>query len=140
MDNKNDIKIWNDKYLTGNSNVDEQHKNILKLVEDFGNAIEHGRAAEIIDMTLGQFALYVVKHFDDEEKLMLNSTYPYYDEHRKLHQQLIIRYSDFLDKYHLGDATAARSFFIFIKNWLDEHVLIEDKKLVDFLRQQQTSL
>lgn len=129
--------LWEDKYLTGNEVVDRQHQQIFKMLNDLEEAIEQKRAQAMLDQTLGRFALYVIDHFRDEEKLMQDSAYPAYVDHKKIHDQLTIKASDFLDRYREGDSSMPLTMSRFLNDWIKNHILAEDQKIFDWIRQQK---
>ncbi len=129
--------LWEDKYLTGNEVVDRQHQQIFKMLNDLEEAIEQKRAQAILDKTLGRFALYVIDHFRDEEKLMQDAAYPAFAAHKKIHDHLTIKASEFLDRYREGDSSMPLTMSRFLSDWIKGHIMTEDQKIFDWIRQQR---
>lgn len=128
--------LWDKKFETGNAVVDGQHQQLFKLLSDLDQAIEDQKGASLIDQTLGRFALYVIDHFRDEEKLMKNCGYPYFDEHKAIHDKLTLKASELLDKYREGDKQLAQFLSNFMRDWIMNHIMCEDQKIFDWIRQQ----
>ena len=85
--------------LTNVPEIDEQHKelfNHLSATELIGTA---PLTKEEIEETLEFLGAYVVKHFADEEKLMLESGYPKFDWHHTWHQGYIAECKKMKEEY-----------------------------------------
>ena len=115
--------------------IDEQHKtlfNHIDLVESMGSApISKEKAME----TIGFLGDYIVKHFNDEEELQKNSHYPRHSAHHKLHKWYIGEYHKLRAEY---DKHGYSEYFAHILNesiinWFQNHVLIEDIALGEYL-------
>lgn len=131
--------LWEKKYETGNEIVDGQHQQLFKLLNDLNDALEEKRAPAIVDKTLGRFALYVIDHFRDEEKLMELCAYPSFEEHKKIHEALTVKASHLLDKYREGDLSMANYLSKFLNDWITGHILSEDQKMFDWIRRVNPS-
>ena len=129
--------LWDKKYETGNIIVDGQHQQLFKLLSELDQAIGEQRGAAVIDQTLGRFALYVIDHFRDEEKLMRDCSYPLLAEHKELHDKLTAKASGLLDKYREGDKQLAQFLSNFLSEWITEHIMREDQKIFDWIHQQK---
>ena len=76
---------WDKSLETGNFTIDEQHKSIIKAINDLLEACSQGKGRVEVEKTLIFLKDYVVKHFNDEEKLQIKSNYPGYKEHKEIH-------------------------------------------------------
>ena len=122
--------IWNKIYETGNEQVDNEHKEIFKLVQNVMDASVGEKKAQIGE-TIDFLANYTVNHFRHEENLMDESSYPDKPVHKKQHD-------DFVQEVL---ALRARSADVndseikkVIVNWLTDHVLGSDKIMADYYR------
>jgi len=119
--------LWQEKYETGNTQVDEEHKEIFKLVQKVIDATfeDRGKKIEtIIDFLAG----YTIKHFEHEERLMLESSYPDINIHKKQHADFLDEVVKLKAKVALENNSAANNVAInkVIVNWLTSHVLGSD--------------
>lgn len=71
--------------LTGNQLIDSQHRQLFLAVNQLMDACSMGKGREQIQSTITFLSDYVVKHFQDEERLQLKSNYPGYSEHKQFH-------------------------------------------------------
>ena len=78
---------WKPFYSVSDSFLDDQHKEIIGLVNDLYVAIERGNDDGVLKPLLEKFAHYAKEHFDCEERIMLEHGYPLLEEHKALHDQ-----------------------------------------------------
>lgn len=133
-DMKTDINITLDNsYLTGISEIDEQHQELSRLANSLNKALtEKERDITIIKCIFKLFRIFSEYHFLTEKKLMQKYKYPHQTEHDASH-------ADFLEIIqHWKTETLEEDdqyFFIYIKKWLFNHILTYDKPLGIFLNQ-----
>lgn len=132
---------WHDEMITGNEDIDRQHTDLLRKVDDLLQAAKAQRGEEEIARLLWFLKRYVRKHFRDEEQLQISSRFPGYQAHKFEHDQF------FRDVKRLeGRYAAEGSSTLLIVNavhmmcdWLNNHYYKKDKALIDFLRQSQSN-
>lgn len=75
---------------THNETIDNQHKELIKRVNDLYDAIEKGgdAAGEKAKESLEFLTQYTVFHFQAEENLMKTTGYPLFTEHKKIHDKV----------------------------------------------------
>lgn len=128
---------WTDSLSVGVQQIDDQHKALIKAVNDLFEACKEGKGRQKISETLDFAEKYVVFHFGDEEKLQLKVGYPGYKEHKILHDAFvgdIRKYANEFEKEGPNIALVAR-FNAFISNWLIKHISIEDKKIGAYIKE-----
>lgn len=118
---------WNEKLSVGIEEIDEQHKVLVKLVNDLYAAIVQKHEAEVIDNIIAELVQYTVVHFAVEESLMRIFDYPQYEEHKKHHQSLTRQVLDIQHKVKNREATVSMDLLNFLRSWLTNHIMIEDK-------------
>ena len=122
---------WKPYYSVNEPFLDDQHKEIISLVNDLYVAIERGNDAAIVKPLLEKFAHYATEHFDCEERIMQEHGYPLLEEHKALHDQARNRIADMLSHVHL---ITGRDLLNFFKMWWVEHIQGEDKQYVPYLK------
>jgi len=127
--------LWNEKYETGNTVVDEQHKEIFHLVQrviDANFESRHEKVNEILNF----LAEYTVQHFLDEEKIMLESGYPNFNEHKKQHTDFLEKVTKLI-KTVSGSTDSIENSIVLNKvivDWLSNHVLGSDMSIAEHYR------
>ena len=80
---------WSDSYKVGIQEVDEQHKELVAMLNALHVAIVERHAKEASRKILDQLADYTHTHFLLEESLMRVTHYPGFDIHKQQHEELI---------------------------------------------------
>jgi len=110
--------------------MDSEHQEIIRLMNLlFEKSNAKKPKAEILD-AMNALAKYTVKHFRDEEKYFMSlPNYPGAVTHKKIHEDLRKRVTDFVTKYQNQPGSEVDpEFFNFLKVWLSAHIAGIDKK------------
>lgn len=123
---------WNKKYEIGIPEIDTQHQKWFAIFNEFCTAIKNNSQTAILESTLAQFIEYSSVHFSTEEKYMHDIRYSSYATHRKTHESFVVTTKYYLGLLKKNKENLAEEIWDFIKNWLVNHILIEDKKIKTF--------
>lgn len=125
---------WFEKYKIGVPLIDADHLNLFMEIANFNEHLQSGMGAEALGKSLNFLDKYVGAHFAREEMLMREKGYPEYTQHKALHLQfkkvvfavkrIFQTDVDKVDKVKLNQ---------FLHNWLIEHILKVDTKLVAYV-------
>ncbi len=126
---------------TGESTVDEQHKELFKAINDLITACNSGHGREKIAATLDFLQNYTVKHFSDEQKLHTKHKYSEKDAHKRLHDAFIKEVQSIKREYlNNGESIVLLGKVNnMIGKWLVSHIKREDKKFGVFLKESKSS-
>jgi len=129
------IAKWNDDLTTGMQEVDGQHKELIRMVNELHEALSKGRGKEVIEDAIRFLSNYVIEHFKMEEKLMLEHNYPAYIPHKKEHEGFVNDFTNLVKEYN---STANSSFLAItlqrsVVQWLVNHIMKVDKEMAKFL-------
>jgi len=121
--------------MTGNKMVDDDHKEIFRLVKDVIDQ-KYEEREEKVTTVIAFLANYVVRHFNSEEHLMMESGYPKTGEHKKQHADFVAEVGELQKKIAEDSTTLDISLEVnnTIVKWLVEHVIGSDKDLADHYR------
>ena len=123
---------WSDSYKVGIQEVDEQHKELVAMLNALHVAIVEHHAKEASRKILDQLADYTHTHFLLEESLMRVTHYPGFDIHKQQHEELIKQVVDLQHKLDSGGATITFELLHFLKVWLSQHINDSDKRFGAF--------
>jgi len=124
---------WSDEvYSVGLPEIDEQHKTLFNLVNTIHAAIYEHKGTSACVGVLEELADYTRVHFALEEKLMQQGHYPAFEQHRALHHDLVKQVVALLEQIHAGHAKISFQLLHFLRGWLKNHILVEDKKYGEF--------
>ena len=90
---------WKKEYTVGIKKLDNQHKEIIKILNQIFKLQEKGKDEKEIERILGNLQDYIKEHFRTEEEYMLKYQYPGYEEQKKEHNQIIYRLCEFHKEY-----------------------------------------
>ena len=126
--------LWSKNYETGDANVDGQHKEIFRLVQQVLDADSFINRKEKTETAMGFLSDYAVRHFASEEALMRESKYPEYDKHKATHDNFIKEVINFVNRFNKEGDTVSISETInnFVVSWLKEHIMESDKIMAEF--------
>ncbi|MCP4342978.1 MAG: hemerythrin family protein [Desulfobulbaceae bacterium] len=140
------ILKWDDAtYLTGVEEVDAQHKELFKRINDLLKACttNKGTASELAQEksleTLDFLAQYVIEHFKCEEEYMERYRSPLRDENKAEHEKFLKQYTELRTK--IDDNGLSRQMIIrlegFLCGWLTNHITKVDSSLSEVLPQEE---
>lgn len=124
---------WKEEYSLGVEKIDRQHR---KLFEIAGRVYELLKDELRIDKydkivaILEELKDYTVYHFQSEEEYMRSINYRKYLSHKVRHDDFIEKISS-VDLYQVDHRQEQHLLEIleFIVNWIDSHILGEDKQI-----------
>ncbi|WP_295386512.1 bacteriohemerythrin [uncultured Thiodictyon sp.] len=122
---------WSDALSVGIDEIDNQHKQLVGLVNDMHEAIQTRQSADVVRDVLAQLAEYTRVHFAAEEGLMRIIDYPGYEAHRAEHQELIRGVTELQQKVDAGKSTIGFELMHFLKSWLTDHIMWSDQQYVE---------
>ena len=132
--------LWSEAYAIGVESIDDDHQRLFALVNEFHVAVQTGQVPKTIRATLGELARYTIQHFDREEATMQSASYPGLDQHKELHARLRRAVAATLKSHDVAARLFDYAGFIgFLKNWLTNHILVEDRKFADYLARSEAT-
>ncbi len=126
---------WTEELSTGVPEMDEQHRKLIEILNQFYEAVEKGEKARAIEELVRGAKDYTNFHFGAEERFMEEIGYPELEAHRKAHQNLVNEVLLAEEKYAQGDEKAIRGLASFLLSWLYTHILRTDRKYGEFYRE-----
>jgi len=143
MKSKMESFQWSDAYLTGIDAVDEQHHNLIKIINRLGEMLGDSRMSkDDIEKVFGELLEYTDYHFRDEEYCMEATGVDV--RHIELHKQ---SHSDFLAeviRYHKNTSYSKPGEKIglvnFLIHWLGFHILGTDQNMARQIKAIESGL
>ncbi len=134
---------WQDCYSVMITEIDEQHKQLIQLINRVHEEVERiklGRAERgetfgllvheitAVISAIDDMAEYASFHFSVEEKIMLEYESPRHEEHKKAHENFVAYIQESKRDFDEGRGARLVEVADFLKEWLVEHILNADKK------------
>jgi len=124
---------WNDRYVTGVAKIDEQHQKLVGFINDLNDAFSQAKGNDVVGKILTGLGEYTVSHFGTEQELMRKHAYPEFSDHMAKHDDLVAKVVDLTKRFQAGKMFLSVEIMMFLKTWLNDHILNTDKKLGAFL-------
>lgn len=123
--------LWNPCFVTGLTEVDEQHHRLVDIINRFGSLVmrqENASPAEL-ELIFAELADYAEYHFAEEEALMKASGLDkcYIEQHKQSHRGFLDEVTQLHGGADTSNRTAAKSLLKFLTHWLAYHILGTDK-------------
>ncbi len=128
--------VWSEKYETGSSLIDKQHKELFLKIDDLSLAIYKGNIKSSLKNMIIFLEKYIQEHFKAEENIMRMAAYPHINDHIRIHKKFNKIFDDLKLDFEKrgGDSYLAIHVEKEIRHWWEEHVLVEDNKYVPYLK------
>ena len=124
---------WSSTLELGIGNLDEHHKELVKLLNKIYTEFIDGIDMEQIEEMLYELIDYATYHFAAERKWMSDHDYPHLSDHCAEHEAFCRQIDRLKDDFYAGKIDLLPLEVIeYVKNWLFDHIAIKDADLVRF--------
>lgn len=127
------LMTWSSKYSVGVEALDNQHKALMKVLNELHAASMRGKVQEVASPLLRQIVSLACEHFAAEERLMESTGFPGLAGHRAKHRELTGRVAEFVSRHEKGDTTMRTQLLYFMRDWLSKHMQNEDNEYAPWL-------
>jgi len=130
------IPVWREEFSVGVPKIDAQHKELLAAMHRLAAGVE-SRRSEVVSEVLGFLETYVVEHFNTEEDLMREATYPFLAQHVHEHRTFAVYFGRLRAEIEGGTLDPLFQKFriqLLLVDWLINHTTKTDRHLGMFLR------
>ena len=131
-----DLMPWGEKLKIGIDQIDEQHKELVKMVNELHRAMKMKMGAREAGQILTRLADYTVYHFKNEEDLFEQHKYADREAHKAYHDKLVAQVLEFKKEFDGGRAALSMDLMHFLTDWLRNHILKTDKAYVPFFKEK----
>ncbi|WP_051445272.1 bacteriohemerythrin [Desulfocurvus vexinensis] len=119
---------WSDAAMSvGVTEIDEQHKILVAMINDLNEAMRTGRGKDALEDMIRGLKDYAAFHFGHEEKLMASHDFPGLLAHKARHRDFVKQVVDFEKGFASGKAALTMEVMQFLKDWLVEHIQGTDR-------------
>lgn len=120
---------WSDRFSINQDEIDAQHKKLFQMLTKLEASLARGIVGPEIGEVLKELVGYTTYHFTSEESYMEQIGFHELAEHKALHKKLIGQVTRILLDIRAGQDFTALNLIDFLKHWLWDHILKEDKKI-----------
>ena len=119
---------WIEKFSVNVDEIDEQHKKWIGIINELDDALTKGKGRTVLGKIFQEMVEYINFHFSEEEKLLREIDYAHYNEHKLIHDRFKQKIAKLEMDFESGELILGTQVMSILKNWLEDHILIEDKK------------
>lgn len=125
------IKLeWSSAFETGIEDIDSEHRSIIDQFQKLYQMMKEGQGHSFYDELLVFLSNYVSTHFANEERFQEEIGFDQYEEHKIKHAFFKDQVLAFIDEKH--DPVNNYDLLklnLFVKDWLIQHIYVEDQKI-----------
>lgn len=125
--------LWNESFALQIPEIDAQHKGLFDMAYELEYSIERGAEELAAAKAVERLKEYCQCHFITEERLMQQCGYPGFHTHLLQHDDFTRSVLGFEAEQQAGAAKIALQIATFLREWLANHIAVEDKKIVPFV-------
>jgi len=131
-----EILPWNQAYSVGVCNFDGHHRELVRLINEFHEAMVRGQSREVIEYVLARLIKYAVDHFRAEINVMQAHAYPGLEVHKAEHRTFLQAVVRFQKEFVAGRSMPTIDLMIFLRDWFSKHTQGTDQRYVPFLKER----
>ena len=125
---------WADDLCIDYGPIDDDHRNLVNLVNELHTATTDGRGQEVVERIMKELIAYTIEHLRREEHEMEQVNFPNLARHKIGHQHFIDNLYDLKTKYEGGSISVASKLSLVLRDWLSLHIRRSDKELKVYLQ------
>ncbi len=132
---------WSDeKYSTGIEEIDNQHKELISIVNELHQSYINNNAKDKINDIFKRLIDYTDYHFKTEEELMKEHNFYDYYNHKKSHDTFKEKVLNYQKRYfhntehRENEESIFSNIIVFLVNWISVHIREVDKLYVPYIK------
>ena len=134
MKDSYDSSIIKEPLYLGIPIIDQQHANLVRITNNlYLSCLTNSTFANLrFIQAVRETVAFIQQHFSTEEKLMLLSGFPNYDDHKKDHGDFVWEIISRSKQFQDGQKCVPQKFVQFLSEWVKIHIGGADKEFADF--------
>lgn len=131
-----DLYRWRSTYEIGHTVIDNQHRELVGLINRMYNAMKAGSGDAEIEPILDALYDYAQSHFTSEEDVMRSTGFPGLASHQGEHLDLTRRLLALRTRWKNKHDLQTIQLLDFLRTWFVQHISVSDIEIGRFLRQR----
>ena len=127
--------VWKEQNLTGLPQIDSDHQALFRLASQLQDDIRQGTAWDSLGGHLSRLISYAGFHFEAEESLMLQTSFPDYNRHRREHETFTEKLLSLRSVSRHTNNELAEALMLFLANWLEDHTCGSDHRMAEHIKE-----
>jgi hemerythrin len=120
---------WRDEFSIGIAEVDHEHRELIELINKLQKDLQAGADTYNIIKSLGEIYAQIAAHFALEEKMMRQTRYPAFADHKEDHETLLDDLRDIMDDVEDDGILDQAQLTDDLDRWFSDHFRTHDAKL-----------
>lgn len=120
---------WREEFSLGIDEVDHEHRELIELIAELQRRIREGVQPHEVLQFLGDIYAQIAAHFALEEKMMRETRYPLYANHKEDHETLLDDLRDIMDDVEDDGILDEVRLTHDLDRWFSDHFRTHDAKL-----------
>jgi hemerythrin len=120
---------WKPEFSVGIKDVDAEHREMIELINSVYDELGGQRDADAVDRFLGDVHRAVQSHFALEERIMRESRYEEYEDHKNDHEDLLDDIRDMMDTFDEDPVAGFETLEQSLSQWFGNHFATFDARL-----------
>lgn len=125
--------FWRDELSVGDDVIDDDHRNLINIINDYDRALETGSVDHIVGV-FDRLKAYTQEHFDREENLQRAIHFDEVKSHKEKHEEMIRTLDDIHRSFLEKDRESVEKLKILLRDWLIQHIIKQDLKMIPYLK------
>jgi hemerythrin len=125
---------WADDMVIDHGPIDQDHRQLVDLVNALHTATTDGRGQAIVANILDELIHYTAEHLRREEHLMESLHFPNLVRHKEGHDKFMAKIRDLKKLFDGGSITVASQLSTVLRDWLSLHIRRNDKEILTFVK------
>ena len=126
---------WDESLSVGIPGLDEQHRQLINLLNELNDAMKAGKAKDILSTVLKEVIDYTAYHFSTEERHMDTVAFTGTFNHKMEHKKLIDKALSLHKDVDAGKLMVTIEVMKFLQEWVTGHILGTDRKYTAAFRE-----
>lgn len=129
--------VWDEECRVGIHDIDEDHKVLVKLINDLYEAMQDGCGGAALIPIFSALKYYTETHFAREEEHMIACGVPDQEDHLREHQLMRDTLADLKSRHLAGEAAISLQTLTFLRDWLKTHIRGVDRAMAPYLKEKE---
>lgn len=128
-----DLFKWKETYKIKHDQIDQEHQKLFEIALSTLDTPKKEKKKHIRNVLL-ELTSYMKEHFQNEEQYMYYIEFPDSENHKKLHEDIIVKMNEFIKTLpQLSIEQFERKLIEYMDIWLINHIVAEDHKIICFM-------
>jgi hemerythrin-like metal-binding protein len=120
--------VWNSNLSVGYDEIDNQHKELIKLINELFSAFIEKKHLNFIIEVVSRLTDYTIYHFHAESEIFKKYTVTNLTSHLKEHEEFVIQVAAFSKDLKQNPNALTFKVMNFLQKWTLDHIQGTDKE------------